>query len=500
MLAIEWICATVIVAAISYLLHEFLWMKKRKRLPPGPKPLPILGNLHLLGKNPHQDLFHLAKKHGPIMYMQWGFVPAIIISSPELAEKFLKTHDLNFASRPYHEGSWYVAHEQRNLTFAKYGPYWRNMRKLCTLELLSNFKINQFQSMRKRELGFLIESLKRASSDQVVVDLSGEVSSLSANMSCLMIFGKKYMDKDFDDRGFKDVIQELLHIAAIPNLGDFFPFLGVLDLQGLTRRYKALGKVFDDFLERIIDEHVHQSSNIPKQNRDFVDTMMSILQSGEADFEFDRRHIKSVLIDVLIASMDTSATAVEWVFTELLRHPHYMKKLQEEIDEKVGMNSTVEESNLDGLEYLDMVIKETFRLHPVAPLLLPHESIDDCIIDGYHIPKKSRILINTMAIGRDPMVWSEPERFFPERFVEDNVDIKGKDFRLIPFGSGRRMCPGMHLGLTVVRLVVAQLVHCFDWKLPNDMRPNDLDTNEVFGLVTSRANHLMAVPMYRLKE
>lgn len=198
--------------------------------------------------------------------------------------------------------------------------------------------------------------------------------------------------------------------------------------------------------------------------------------------------------------MDTSATAVEWVFTELLRHPHYMKKLQEEIDEKVGMNSTVEESNLDGLEYLDMVIKETFRLHPVAPLLLPHESIDDCIIDGYHIPKKSRILINTMAIGRDPKVWSEPERFFPERFVEDNVDIKGKDYRLIPFGSGRRMCPGMHLGLTVVRLVVAQLVHCFDWKLPNDMRPNDLDTNEVFGLVTSRANHLMAVPMYRLKE
>ena len=203
---------------------------------------------------------------------------------------------------------------------------------------------------------------------------------------------------------------------------------------------------------------------------------------------------------MLIASMDTSATAVEWTFTELLRHPYVIKKLQKEIEEKVGMERTVEESDLEGLEYLDMVIKETFRLHPVAPLLLPHEAIEDCIVDGFHIPKKSRIIINTTAIGRDPTVWTEPERFFPERFAENNVDIRGRDFRLLPFGSGRRSCPGLQLGLTVVRLIVAQLVHCFDWELPNDMKPNDLDMGEVFGLVTSRANHLMAVPTYRLHE
>lgn len=206
---------------------------------------------------------------------------------------------------------------------------------------------------------------------------------------------------------------------------------------------------------------------------------------------------------MLIASMDTSATTIEWIFTELLRHPKVMKKLQKEIEEKVGRrNRIIEESDIESLEYLDMVIKETFRLHPVAPLLLPHESIEDCTIDGFHIPKKSRILVNTKAIGRDPTVWEEPEKFFPERFSskDNNVDIRGRDFRLIPFGSGRRSCPGLQLGLTIVRLVVAQLVHCFDWELPNGMRPEELDTKEVFGLVTARANHLMLVPKYRFDQ
>ena len=294
MVGVEWIWILLAVAAVFYLLQELLRAKKRKRFPPGPKGLPILGNIHLLGKNPHQDLYHLAQKHGPIMYLQLGFVPAIIVSSPEAAEKFLKTHDLVFASRPYNQAVWYVTHQQRNLVWAKYGSYWRNMRKLCTLELLSTVRINQFQSMRREELGLLIESLKRAASDRVAVDLSASVSSLSANMSCLMIFGKKYMDKDFDDRGFKDVIQEFLHLAAVPNLGEFFPFLAVLDLQGLTRRLKVISKVFDDFLERIINEHAQSKSK--KQTRDFVDTMMAILQSGEAEFEFDRRHVKAVLL------------------------------------------------------------------------------------------------------------------------------------------------------------------------------------------------------------
>jgi cytochrome P450 len=203
---------------------------------------------------------------------------------------------------------------------------------------------------------------------------------------------------------------------------------------------------------------------------------------------------------MLAGSMDTSATVIEWALSELMKHPRVMKKVQKELEDVVGLERMVEESDLDSLEYLDMVLKETFRLHPIAPLLLPHLAMEDCTVNGLHIPQNSRVIINVWAIGRDPSVWSDAEKFFPERFVGSNIDVRGRDFQLIPFGSGRRGCPGMQLGLTVVRLVVAQLVHCFDWELPDNMLPTELDMTEEFGLTTPRAKHLLAFPTYRLRK
>lgn len=255
------------------------------------------------------------------------------------------------------------------------------------------------------------------------------------------------------------MVAEALQVGAKFNLGDYFPYLGAIDLQGLTRQMKDLSKIFDGFLEKMIDEHVEKKDE-KKETVDFVDTMLRIIESGEAEFEFDRRHVKAVLLDMFIAGMDTSATAVEWALSELVRHPPVMKKLQQELESIVGLDQMIEESHIDNFPYLDMVIKETLRLHPVAPLLLPRESMEECVIDGFQIPKKSRILVNTWAIGRDPDVWSDPENFSPDRFAEKDVDIRGRDFRLLPFGSGRRSCPGLQLGLTAVRLILAQLVHC----------------------------------------
>ncbi|KAL2521438.1 Cytochrome [Forsythia ovata] len=422
----------------------------------------------------------------------------IYLSSPQAAEQFLKTYDLVFAGRPPHEAAKYLSWDQRNLSFGTYGPYWRNMRKLCTLELLSSLKIGSFQPMRREELGLLVEWLKHAALEHVSVDLSEKVSSLSVEMSCRMVFGKKYEDKDIDERGFKVVIQEGMKLGAIPNLGDYFPFLGVLDLQGLTRKMKALSKVFDQFFEKVIDDHVRAGDQGP--TKDIVDIMMSIMQSGGTDFQFDRRHVKAIMLDMLAASMDTAASSVEWILSELLKNPRVMKKVQKELEEVVGLDRMVEESDLESLEYLDMVVKETFRLHPVAPLLIPHYSLEDCTVDGYHIPKDARIIINTFAIGHDPNAWTDHEKFNPERFVGSSIDLRGQHFQLLPFGSGRRGCPGMQLGLIMVRLIVAQLVHCFDWKLPNNMLPSELDMTEEFSLVVTRAEHLMAVPTYRLQK
>ncbi|XP_073150829.1 cytochrome P450 71AU50-like [Henckelia pumila] len=490
----DWIWTAVAVIGLLYLLQRLIRIGKKKKLPPGPIGLPILGHFHLLGKNPHQDLHLLARKHGPIMYLRLGFVPTIVVSSPAGAELILRTHDLVFASRPHHEASQYIGYGQTNLTFGKYGPYWRNMRKLCTLELLSSRRINQFRAMRKAEIGLLVSSVKQAAESGQTVDVSVRVSGLSADMICLMVFGRKYGEKELDEKGFRAVVAEALQVGAKFNLGDYFPYLGAIDLQGLTRQMKDLSKSFDGFLEKIIDEHVENNKE-NKEDFDFVDTMVGIMES---DIKIDRRHVKAVLLDMFIAGMDTSATAVEWALSELVRHPRVMKKLQEELESIVGLDEMIDESHIDDFPYLDMVIKETLRLHPVAPLLLPHESMEDCVIDGFDVPKGSRIIVNTWSIGRDPDVWSDPEKFSPERFAENDVDIRGRDFRLLPFGSGRRSCPGLQLGLTSVRLMLAQLVHCFDWKLPNGMSPSDLDMSEHFGLVTSREKHLCAIPIYRL--
>ncbi|KAI4371977.1 hypothetical protein MLD38_010265 [Melastoma candidum] len=498
-----WVSSVVSIVLIIILCLISLPSKAKKSplpLPPGPSGLPVLGNLLSLGKDPHRDLDRLSREYGPIMYVRLGLVPTVVVSSPKYAEMVLKTQDLVFASRPPHEGSRIVSYGQRNLTFAPYGPYWRFIRKKCTLELLSASKMSSFRPMRREEIGLLIKDLKKAAADRADVDLSGKISSTGADMSCQMVFGRKYMDDEFSERGFKAVIQEAMQLAAAPNIGEFIPFLRPLDLQGLGKKLKHLATVFDVFFEKIIDDHVAARQEGRRESRDFVDSMLGIMEEDDdPEFRVDRRHIKAIMLDMLVASMDTSATAVDWAMVELIRNPRIMKKLQNELESTIGLDRVVEESDLEGLRYLDMVIKETFRLHPVAPLLLPHESTEDCVINGYSIPAKSRLIVNIWSIGRDPSIWSEAEKFIPERFEESSVDVRGRDFQLLPFGAGRRGCPGLQLGLTLVRLMLAQLVHCFDWELPDGVRPSDLDMREEFGITVPRAEHLVVIPTYRLR-
>ncbi len=195
---------------------------------------------------------------------------------------------------------------------------------------------------------------------------------------------------------------------------------------------------------------------------------------------------------------DTSAITTEWALAELLKHPKFMKKIQDELDDVVGHDRVVNESDIPQLKYLQVVVKETFRLHPPVPLMLPHESIKACDIKGYHIPPKTRILVNVWAIHRDSSIYENPFDFNPERFVGTTIDLKGNDFQLLPFGSGRRMCPGLSLGLTLMQMQLARLLHCFTWKLPNGENIQDIDMGEVFGLTTPKAIPLDVIATSRL--
>ncbi|BFG20121.1 hypothetical protein CerSpe_063950 [Prunus speciosa] len=493
-----WIWATIGLLALVHILQAW-WKNKKKMLPPGPRGFPIFGSLHLLGKFPNKDLHRLAQKYGNIMYMRLGLMHTIVVSSPQAAELFLKTHDLVFASRPPHEGAKLISFAQRSLVFSEYGAYWRDTRKMCTLELLSNHKINSFKSMRRDAIALCVESIRAtADNGRVAVDLSDNVSSLSVVMSCRMVLGKMYKDEEFDARGFRSVIEEGVQLIGAANLGDYIPFIAPFDLQDFTKRMKSVNKAFDTFFEKVIDEHIQ--SNEGERTKDFVDVMVAFMGSEQSEYRIERPHIKAIIFDMLVGSIDTSSVTVEWALSELMRHPKAMKKVQKELEDVVGLGRMVEESDLGKLDYLSMVVKETMRLHPVAPLLVPHAATEDCTVNGYHIPKKSCVIINAWAIGRDPSAWNDAEEFIPERFEGSDVDVRGNHFQLIPFGSGRRRCPGIQLGLIVVQLMLAQLVHCFDWELPNNMLPEELDMTEVFGITVARAKRLIAIPSYRLHK
>ncbi|KAF5195940.1 Cytochrome p450 [Thalictrum thalictroides] len=491
---------TLLACLFSFYYLLLLKSNNGRVLPPSPFGLPLLGHLHMLSKLPHQNLARLAKKYGPIMSIRLGLVPAVVVTSPEAAELFLKTHDVVFASRPKIQVADVLAYGQKNLAFAQYGPYWRNIRKLCTIELLSSSKIESFKPLRRDELFELVKFMINASESRSVVDVTAKIQSFNENMTYRMICGSK--DESIERNITMSNLREGIKVAGALNVGDFIPWLAKFDIQGLSGRMKACNIVIDGCLETIIDKHVRDAKQREGQHMDFIDAMLSLMESNNTrEMHLARDHIKAIVLDMFLAAMDTNSTAIGWVIAELVKNPRVMKLVQEELENVVGLERMVEETDIIKLSYLKMVIMESMRIHPVGPLLLPHESTEDITINGYFIPKKSRVLINTWAIGRDPNVWSSNvQEFYPERFISTSIDVQGRYFQFLPFGSGRRMCPGMQLAMTVVQLVVAQLVHCFHLELPNGMSPDDLDMTEKYSLTLARANHLMVIPTYRLAK
>lgn len=203
---------------------------------------------------------------------------------------------------------------------------------------------------------------------------------------------------------------------------------------------------------------------------------------------------------MFVAGTDTSSATMEWTMTELAKHPEIMKKAQNEVRQIAGNKGKVDETDLQNLNYLRSVIKETMRIHPPVPLLVPRESMEECILDGYYIPARTRVLINTFAIGRNPESWENPMEFNPERFANDEIDFKGQDFKFLPFGGGRRGCPGYSFGLATVQISLARLLFHFDWSLPNGIGNGDLDLSETFGLAIRKKVALKLIPTISLEH
>ncbi|XP_020272284.1 cytochrome P450 71A1-like [Asparagus officinalis] len=280
---------------------------------------------------------------------------------------------------------------------------------------------------------------------------------------------------------------------------DYLPWLAwISKLSGLDTRVRETHEKGDEFLESVIER---TSSNFDGEGEDgcdhsFVDVLLSLEKELKGSISFDKRSIKAILMDMFGAGTDSTYISIEWVMAELVRNPNVMIKLKQEIKHIAGAKSKVTEENLAEMPYLKAIIKETFRLHPPAPILLPRESMQDTMIQGYNIPKHTRVLVNVWAIGRDPRIWSDAEKFMPERFMDSEVDFKGQDYELIPFGAGRRICPGIQLANVIIELAVANIMRCFDWRLPEGLREEEMDMAEAPGIASRKKINLnlVAIP------
>ncbi|CAN0896586.1 Cytochrome P450 71D11 (Fragment) [Linum grandiflorum] len=477
----------------------FMQKKRRVLLPPGPWKLPVIGNLHeMLYGNllPHRRLRDLATKYGPLMHLQLGEVSTVIVSSAELAEEFLKTKDLNFGMRPYVPSGYALFYQGLDIAFGN-GENWKQMRKICVQELLAPNRVKSLLPTIEQEVNDFVTSIRSLSSGSAI-NIGGMLVSLGNSIVSRTAFGRIQKHSD----SFHPVRREIIRAVEGSNLRDLFPSSYLV--RRFTSTESKLEKLHDKadvILQTIIDDHIaKRSSNIGNEaDEDIVDVLLNHSLRQDLQIPVTNKHIKAMIMDIFFGGIDTSSATIEWALSELMKNSQAMKKVQKEVRDQFDKKGRIDYEDVDQLHYLKLVIKETLRLYPPAPLLAPREAREAAMVHGYHIPAKTRIIINAWAIARDPRNWREPEKFYPERFLNDlssNTDYsKGLDYSLIPFGAGRRICPGVQFGMTILTLGLANLLYYFNWELPPGITSNNLDMSEDFGIAVKKKNDLFLVPV-----
>ncbi|VYS53336.1 unnamed protein product [Arabidopsis thaliana] len=470
----------------------FFLLRSPKNLPPGPPRLPLLGNIHQLGSLPHRSLRDLSLKYGSVITVYLGSVRTVVVHSPETAEEVLKLHDSECCTRPKLSITKSFFYDGLGLGFTKWGDYYRDVRKLCVLELFSVKRANSFRNIREEELSRLVNSFSDSASSGSSVDLTANLAKFVASFTCRMAFGLSFQGSGMDNETFLELFTEANRVIGKFAAADIFPGFGwILDrISGLDSSRRKSFQDLDTFYQKAIVDHREKKKT--EDREDLIDVLLK-LQSQETKLGSSRitdTHIRAIIMDLFVAGVDTSVITLDWTMAELSRHPRVMKKVQAEIREHVGDKGIVTYDDLEALVYMKMVIKETWRLHAPSPILIPREAMTNFKIKGYDIYPGTRIHVNAWAIGRNPDVWKDPDEFIPERFVDSNVETKGTSFELLPFGSGRRGCPAMYVGLSTVEYTLANLLYHFDWKATEEV-----SVEEAPGLTSHRKHPLHLVPV-----
>ncbi|XP_058004286.1 cytochrome P450 93B16-like [Hevea brasiliensis] len=504
-------------SSLTILLFLVFFIRKQwyYKLPPSPMALPIIGHLHLLGPLIHHSFREISSRYGPLIYLRLGSISVVVASAPELAKELLKTHELTFSSRKHSIAIDHLTYNS-SFAFAPYGPYWKFIKKISTFELLGNRMLTKFLPIRKQELHHFLGGFYSKSKVGESVNITQELTKLSNNIISQMMLSMRSSDTDSEAEVARTVVREVTQIFGEFNVCDFIWFCRNIDLQGFRKRIDDIYSKYDGLLEKLITSR----EELRKQNRingavheaqDFLDIMLDVMEDENAEIRLTRNHIKALFLDFFTAATDTTAIAIEWALAELINQPEVLEKAREEINRVVGNGRIAQESDNPNLPYIQAILKETFRLHPPIPMVA-RKSIQDCKINGYTIPANTLLFVNMWSIGRDPKYWKNPLQFQPERFLQSNdddgltssIDIRGQHYLLLPFGTGRRSCPGISLAMQSMPTTLAVMIQCFDWKVVNppgmEIKTGNsvLDMTERPGLTAPRIRDLVCIPVPRL--
>ncbi|CAN1142275.1 3,9-dihydroxypterocarpan 6A-monooxygenase [Linum perenne] len=466
--------------------------------------------MHHLSPSLCHSLHKLSTLHGPLVYFRIGSKSCILASTPELAKEILKTHEPIFLNRPKISNLHYLTYGGADFATIYYGPYWKFMKQMVMNQILGTRTLDRFLPVRVEELNrFLNRALQKSKSGELM-DVGGELIRLTNNVISRMMLSTRCSEDEEEAEEVRELVKEMSVLGRQFNLSDTFWFVKMIgwDVQGFEKRLKDVRDRYDVMMERIIEEHQELSRKMKiegndfEQNKDVLHMLLDIYEDENAEMKLTRENIKAFVMNIFGAGTDTSSTLIEWGISELIKHPSAMNKARQEIDSVVGKTRLVQESDIQNLPYLQAILKELLRLHPTGPLVV-RESSKECTIAGYTIPARTTLFVNIWSLGRDQNHWNDPDKFEPERFMgggwkgkSSMLDVRGQYFELLPFGSGRRSCPGASLALRFVPTALAAMIQCFDWKISGD---GEIDMEEDgVGLTLGRASPLLSVPIVRL--
>ncbi|KAI8546485.1 hypothetical protein RHMOL_Rhmol07G0121600 [Rhododendron molle] len=501
-------CFSCLLVFILSLFTWILFIKKSRNiyppLPPGPRGLPLVGNLLSLDPQLHTYLTTLARTYGPILTLWLGKKLTLVVTSQTLAREILKDHDVIFANRDVPASAAQCTYGYRDVAWSQYGAEWRMLRKVAVREMLSNTTLDSVYSLRRQEIRRTIGYIHSQAGTRV--NICEQMFLTILNVITNMMWGGAVTggDRTSVAAEFRRVIAEMTQLVGTPNISDFYPGLARFDLQGIEKKMKAVVKRLDVIFDGMIDQRSKingeggtSAGDGAKQSKDFLEFLLQLKDKGDAKTPLTMIHVKALLMDMVVGGTDTTSNALEFAMAEMMNKPEVMQRVKQELDTAVGRNNKLEESHIPKLPYLYAVMKEALRLHPIVPLLLPHSPSETCIVGGYTIPKGARILINVWAIQRDPSVWENPLEFDPERFMNGRGDFSGKEFEYFPFGSGRRNCAGIAMAERMFMFLLASILHAFDWRLPEGER---VDLSEEFGIMLKKKIPLVVIPTPRLSD